>query len=174
MADEQEPEQVRLMRRMVDLAARRTELAKYRTTMAEQRTAMARDRSRMSAQRSEMSAERSYMAAERTLSVWVRTALGLMVFGLAIDRFGLTLLQAPAGGATLSSSSLSELGGTALVAFGVLMTVTTGLRFLAYARSYRVTHTVPRHHGPFLAPLFAALVAFFGVALLILLLALNP
>lgn len=168
MAEEQEdPEQLRVMRHMRDLAAERTELAKYRTSMAEQRT-------RFSIDRSELSAERSYMAAERTLSVWVRTALGLMVFGLAIDRFGLTLLQAPTGGAKLHPSSLSALGGTSLVAFGVLMAVTTGLRFMAYARSYRARHEVPRHHGPFLAPIFAMLVAFFGIALLILLLALSP
>jgi hypothetical protein len=37
----------------------------------------------------EMSAERSYMNAERTLAVWVRTALALMIFGIAVDRFGL-------------------------------------------------------------------------------------
>lgn len=167
MASDEEPEQLRLMRHMAALAERRTELAKYRTSMAEQRT-------RMSLDRSELSAERSYMAAERTLSVWVRTALGLMVFGLAIDRFGLTLLQAPTQGAAVNSSSLSAFGGTALVAFGVLMAATTGLRFVAYARSYRARHDVPRHHGPFLAPMFAALVVAFGVALLFLLLTLAP
>ncbi|HEX5340185.1 MAG TPA: DUF202 domain-containing protein, partial [Gammaproteobacteria bacterium] len=49
----------------------------------------------LSAERSEMSAERSYMNAERTLSVWLRTALSLMIFGIAIDRFGLMLREAP-------------------------------------------------------------------------------
>lgn len=191
MAEQDEPEdgtpqQIQLMQRMVDLSVQRTELAEYRTDiadhrthiadhrtdLAEQRTRMAEARTRYSVERSEMSAERSYLAAERTLSVWVRTALGLMVFGLAIDRFGLMLRQAPAAGAIMEGNSLSAMGGIALVAFGVVMAVTTGLRFLAYARTYRTTHAVPHHHGPFLAPLFALLVAVFGSALLILLLAL--
>lgn len=193
MAEQNEPEQIRLMQHMVDLATkrtdlaeqrtdmarhrtdlaeRRTDMARERTVMAERRTTMARDRTRMSAERSEMSAERSYLAAERTLSVWVRTALALMVVGLAIDRFGLMLRRSPAGGALLDTESLSALGGVALVAFGVLMAITTGLRFLAYARTYRVSHIVPYHHGPFLGPLFALLVALFGTALLILLLTL--
>lgn len=180
------PQQIKLMQRMVDLSVQRTELAEYRTDiadhrteiadhrtrLAEQRTEMARARTQYSVDRSEMSAERSYLAAERTLSVWVRTALGLMVFGLAIDRFGLMLRQTPAGGRLLDANSLSALGGIALVAFGVLMAATTGLRFMVYARTFRTSHDVPHHHGPFLAPLFALLVAVFGCGLLILLLAL--
>lgn len=161
-SEENPPRQIKLMQRMVDLSVQRTDLA-------EQRTRLAEDRTRYSVDRSEMSAERSYLAAERTLSVWVRTALGLMVFGLAIDRFGLMLQRTPADTKLLSANTLSFVGGTALVAFGVLMVVTTGLRFMSYAKTYRRTHTVPYHHGPFLAPLFALLVAIFGTALLLLL-----
>lgn len=124
----------------------------------------------MSADRSQMSAERSYMNAERTLSVWVRTALALMVFGVAIDRFGLLLRRMPGTGGRLKPDMLSTWGGTGLVAFGVIMALTTGIRFLAYARDYRRNHDVPTHHGPFLAPFFALCVAVFGIALLLLLL----
>lgn len=49
----------------------------------------------LSQQRTQMSAMRNYMNAERTLSVWVRTALAAMIFGIAIDRLGLMLYQIP-------------------------------------------------------------------------------
>ena len=59
----EQPEQLVLMQRMVDLSVERTRLAEQRT---------------------EMSAERSYLNAERTLSVWIRTALAVMVVGIAV------------------------------------------------------------------------------------------
>lgn len=189
------------MQRMVDLAEERTTLAHERTVMAADRSRMSADRSRMSgersrmsadrsrmsadrsrmsadrsrmsADRSEMSAERSYMAAERTLSVWIRTALALMVFGVAIDRFGLFLLRGPKAQVALESDAVSMWGGVALVAFGVVMAVATGIRFWAYAATYRSSHRVPTHHGPFLAPLFALISALFGIGLLVLLLVVS-
>jgi putative membrane protein len=151
-----EPQQLVLMRRMVDLAVERTRLAHERT--------------RMSAERSEMSAGRSYMNAERTLSVWVRTALAVMVVGIAIDRFGLLLLQHPGHQEVAGPDTASAWTGAGLVALGVLMAAVTGVRFRRYAAAYRRTHTVPEHHGPFMAPAFALLVVLFGIVLLILLL----
>lgn len=155
-----EGKQLALVRQMVDLSIEQTRLA-------EQRNVMSAQRSEMSADRSEMSAERSYMNAERTLSVWIRTALATMVVGLAIDRFGLLLhenLGQPAGRDTASTSV-----GAALVALGVLIAVVTGVRFRLYAAVYCRAHTLPHHHGPFMAPAFALLVALFGIAILVLL-----
>lgn len=163
-------EQLEAMQRMVDLAVQRTNLAAERTRMSAERSRMSADRSRMSADRSEMSAERSYLAAERTLSVWVRTSLALMVFGIAIDRFGLLLLRVPDDQAGVESTEVSTWGGAALIALGVLMALVTGLRFRTYAIAYRRNHEVPVRHGPFLAPTFAVLVALFGIGLLVLLL----
>jgi len=122
---------------------------------------------RMSADRSQMSAERNYMNAERTLSVWVRTALALMVFGIAMDRFGLLLQRLSGMDAHWHPKLFSTWGGAALVTFGVIVAVTTGIRFLAYVVAYRRNHYVPTHHGPFLGPFFALCVAVFGVALLV-------
>jgi putative membrane protein len=154
-SDDDSP-QLRKMQRMVDLAVERTNLAHERT--------------RMAADRSEFSANRSYMAAERTLSVWVRTALALVTLGIAIDRFGLYLLEVPGHPHAGESDMLSAWGGAGLVAFGVLMAITTGIRFLVYVRAYRRFHTVPTRHGPYLAPSFAGLTALFGTGVLILLL----
>ncbi len=120
----------------------------------------------------EMSAERSYMNAERTLSVWIRTALALMIFGIAIDRFGLLLHQLPLHPvhSHINPNTLSDRSGIALVGFGVLMALTTGIRFLAYAAVFSRNHKVPVHHGPYLASMFALLVVVFGIGLLVILL----
>ncbi|HET7922746.1 MAG TPA: DUF202 domain-containing protein [Gammaproteobacteria bacterium] len=124
----------------------------------------------MSAERSELSAERSYMNAERTLSVWLRTALSLMIFGIAIDRFGLMLSETPLK-AHAHSNMLSMWSGVVLVGLGVIIVLATGARFLAYSVVYRRSHVWPARHGPYLAAAFALLVAVFGIALLVILLA---
>jgi uncharacterized membrane protein YidH (DUF202 family) len=149
-----EPEQIALMRRVVELAEQQT---------------------RQSEERTEQSAERSYMNAERTLSVWTRTALSLMIFGIAVDRFGLLLRHEPwpHAGSPLLPNPLSTLGGLVLVALGVLMVVTCGFRYLIYARDWGRAHAWPKQHAPWLAFSFAMLVAAFGIALLVVLLVLT-
>lgn len=158
MTEQPDPEQIALMKRVVELA--------------EQQTALAARRTQQSAERSEMSAERSYMNAERTLSVWTRTALSLMIFGIAVDRFGLLLRHEPWPHASspLLPNPLSTLGGVILVALGVFMVGTCGVRYLLYARAWRKTHAWPPRHAPYLAFAFAVLVALFGIALLVVLL----
>lgn len=126
-----------------------------------------------SMEQTQLSAERTYMNAERTLSVWVRTGLALMVFGIAMDRFGLLLRRAPGIKQQIGHfdpNLLSTWGGAALVAFGIVIAVTTGVRFAIYAAAYRRNHEVPMRHGPFLGPFFALCSALFGVGLLVLLL----
>lgn len=143
----EEPDQLALMHRMVELSVEQT---------------------RLSTLRSEMSAERSYMNAERTLSVWIRTALATMVVGIAVDRFGLTTISPrPLGFAPDTASTWI---GTAMVAFGVLIAATTGLRFQRYAATYCRSHSRPEHHGPFMAPAFALLASVFGIVICVLLL----
>ena len=123
----------------------------------------------LSQERSQMSSERTFMNAERTLSVWIRTALGLMIFGIAVDRFELILRQLPQAPAHrhIASSGLSTWAGAALIALSVLMAVSTGWRFVLYAIAYRRVWRQPPRHGPYLGPIFAALVALFGIGLLV-------
>lgn len=166
-----EPEQIRLMQRMVDLSVERTELAKERSRLSAGRSRMSEDRTRMSADRSEMSAERTYLNAERTLSVWIRTALAVMVFGIAIDKLGMIVVTHVREGVADQWSSIT---GSALVAFGTLMALVTGARFLAYVHKYRQHHEVPYRHGPFLAPLFALLASAFGIVLILMMLVFFP
>ncbi|HET9836266.1 MAG TPA: hypothetical protein VFP88_08000, partial [Rhodanobacteraceae bacterium] len=61
-------------------------------------------------------------------------------------------------------------GGVALVAFGVFMVIACAIRYLGYARAWRKVHAWPPRHAPYLAFLFAMLVALFGIALLVALL----
>ena len=121
----------------------------------------------------ELSMQRSYMNTERTLAVWTRTALGLMIFGIAVDRFGLLMDHPPWRVADISQllpNRLSTFGGVILVAMGVVMLLATGFRFLAYGLKWHRVNT--RHvwyHTPWLAFSFAMLMAAFGIALLVVL-----
>lgn len=144
VSENQEPEQIRLMKRMVELSIVRTEL----------------------------SAERSYQNAERTLTNWLRTAMALMIFGIAIDRFGLLLRRLPNASDIkwLYSLDLSGFTGIALVALAVLMAASAGLRFMGYAADYREKYSMPAYHGPYLAPIYALMVVLFGSALFVVLL----
>lgn len=153
MPEQDEPQQIQMMQRMVALAEKQTAL---------------------SVDRSEMSEVRSYHNAERTLAVWVRTALSLMIVGLAIDRFGLLLYRAPAGPHSnpLAHGLLIDDASTgtcvALIVLGIVMVLATGIRFLAYAKTWGVRHRFPAHHGPYLASFFAVMVALFGIVLLVI------
>ncbi|TAM99003.1 MAG: DUF202 domain-containing protein [Rhodanobacteraceae bacterium] len=121
----------------------------------------------------ELSLQRSYMNTERTLAVWTRTALSLMIFGIAVDRFGLLMNHPPwhvAAASDLLPNPLSTLGGVVLVALGVLILLATGFRFLAYGlKWYRVNDRKVWYHTPWLAFSFSMLMAAFGIALLVVL-----
>src|SRR5439155_111837 len=75
---------------------------------------------------------RVYFAAERTFLAWIRTGLGLMGIGLAVSRFGLFLRQLSATDSNLPTrtTGLSLWSGVALVALGVIVTLSSVLRHL--------------------------------------------
>lgn len=115
-----------------------------------------------------LSAERTYMNAERTLSVWVRTALGAMIFGIAIDRFGLMLLQMSADPKIQVNyhQHLTHITGIVLVAYSMIMALLYGIRFIAYSRNYDKKYKMPAYHNVWLSSFFAFLVVLFGIPLL--------
>jgi len=121
----------------------------------------------------ELSLQRSYMNTERTLAVWTRTALSLMIFGIAVDRFGLLMNHPPwrvLDTRQLLPNPLSTLGGVVLVAMGVAILLAAGFRFLAYGlKWYRRNPRKVWFHTPWLAFSFAMLMAGFGIALLVVL-----
>jgi uncharacterized membrane protein YidH (DUF202 family) len=149
MTEEREAKQLEMMRQMVAFAEKQTTY---------------------SLERSEMSEVRSYQNAERTLSVWIRTALALMICGLAIDRFGLVVNGSAGTARGMLLDQVSTWTSIGLVLLGVVMVLATGLRFYAYARAWRRRHRPPPFHGPYLAPFFAMMVALFGIVLLAIML----
>lgn len=165
MSEEQGRKNLEAMQTMVALAKERTEMAKERTKMSA-------ERSKMSAHRSEMSAQRTYMNTERTLSVWIRTALAAMIFGIAIDRFG--LLFGDVGQSTVNfflvQAAPSTITGVILVIFSMFMAVSAALRFVGFARHFKKENPFPEHHKPMLPVVYAFMIVVFGGVLLALML----
>lgn len=123
----------------------------------------------LSQQRTQMSAMRNYMNAERTLSVWVRTALAAMIFGIAIDRLGLMLYQIPGyivRGNLSHPDTPSKVTGIVLVLFSMLMALSSGIRFVAFTRSYKKEFPLPAYHKSWLPAVYTFMIVFFGMALL--------
>ena len=75
---------------------------------------------------------RVYFAAERTFLAWIRTGLGLMGIGFAVSRFGLFLrqLSATESHLTTHTTGLSLWSGVALLALGVIVTLSSVLRHI--------------------------------------------
>jgi putative membrane protein len=79
---------------------------------------------------------RVYFAAERTFLAWIRTGLGLMGIGFAVSRFGLFLRQLSATEShhPTRATGLSLWSGVALVALGVIVTLSSVLRHIQLIR----------------------------------------
>jgi putative membrane protein len=75
---------------------------------------------------------RVYFAAERTFLAWIRTGLGLMGIGFAVSRFGLFLRQVSAleSHVPARTTGLSLWSGVALVALGVIVTLSSVVRHI--------------------------------------------
>jgi len=84
---------------------------------------------------------RVYFAAERTFLAWIRTGLALMGIGFAVSRFGLFLRQVTAAESHLPTNihttGLSLWSGVALVALGVIVTVSSALRHVQLIHQLR-------------------------------------
>ena len=117
----------------------------------------------------EMGAMRTYMNTERTLSVWVRTAMGGLVLGIAIDRLGLWMHQVSVGtGLKLNRpDQMTEILGAAFVVYAMMLVVLCSWRFIAFCRVYKKKYEFPAYHRAWLPVTLSAAVFLFGIALLL-------
>ena len=79
---------------------------------------------------------RDYLAAGRTFLAWIRTGLALMGFGFVVARLSLFLqqLQVFRQAGSASSTGVSLWFGTALIAVGVLMNLSSAWRHVRLVR----------------------------------------
>src|SRR5215467_670814 len=86
---------------------------------------------------------RDYLAVERTFLAWIRTGLALMGFAFVVARFGLFLQQIQLVNHSLGahSTGLSLWFGTALIAAGILVHVSSAWRHVQLVRQLDQGHT---------------------------------
>lgn len=72
---------------------------------------------------------RAHMANERTFLAWVRTAIGIMAFGLVIEEFAF-------GGSPqfIPTPGPSQFTGLVLIIFGVMITIFSYVRYTIIER----------------------------------------
>lgn len=113
-----------------------------------------------------------YMNVDRTLATWTRTALTLIVCGIAVDRFGLLLLHPHFvhAGTRLAPNPESSIGGIILVALGTIFVAAATIRHQGYKAAWIRRYGRDDSFGPWLAFPFAVMVAALGIVTLAILL----
>lgn len=160
---------LKIQKKLLEMSKERTAMSKDRSRMSADRSKMSDDRSKMSLKRSEMSAQRSYMNNERTLSVWVRTSLSAMIFGIAIDRYGLMITGSSKHPDTLFGhmSTSTSLIGAGLILLSVLMALTAVWRFLIFIKRYKKEFSPPYNYTGRLPAVYAFMVVLFGTGMFV-------
>jgi putative membrane protein len=88
---------------------------------------------------------RVYFAAERTFLAWIRTGLGLIGIGFAVSRFGLFFRQLSASESQLPTraTGLSVWSGVTLVGLGVVVILSSALRYFQLIRELKSGTWIP-------------------------------
>ena len=126
---------------------------------------------------SDLNDPRVFFAAERTLLAWTRTALALMAFGFAIERFALfvSMMHAPSTnvGALHARYGESFWVGVALIALGSLAVVFAVLQYRRVLATLKPVE-IPDGYMVGLAPWSALAVSAIGVLLIVQLFSSYP
>jgi putative membrane protein len=109
-----------------------------------------------------------HAANERTFLAWVRTAVAIMAFGFAIERFDLFLQRAAPQLALKQfaphGQAVANAAGLALILLGVAITAIAGFRFMRTSKEIDAEETVPSPGERFDFAL-AALISLLSLAL---------
>ena len=108
---------------------------------------------------------RNHLANERTFLAWVRTGIGVVVFGFAIGRFGIALREfLTLQGHAPQSTNLSVWFGMASIGLGVLLILAGLLRYRSTRRQIENNQFQP---AGLLIDAVGVLTALVGIALAI-------
>lgn len=113
---------------------------------------------------SDLNDPRVFFAAERTLLAWNRTALALMAFGFAIERFGLFLRMMVPGAVPSSDPGFSFWIGAGLVVLGSVLAILAVLQYRKVLVTLKPAE-IPERYAVNLAVFATLAVAALGLAL---------
>lgn len=107
---------------------------------------------------------RVLLAAERTLMAWNRTAISLMAFGFAVERFGLFLEIYAQHSQHPFQRGLSFVGGQGFILLGVVAAILSLVQHKNVLRSLTPAEIPPGYHRTW-GVYINAVVAFMGLML---------
>lgn len=115
---------------------------------------------------SDLNDPRVFFAAERTLLAWNRTALTLMAFGFAIERFGLFVHMLMPRNEAILQRGFSFWIGLAFILLGALASIAAILQYRRVLRTLKPIE-IPEGYRVNMGVLANLAVAVLGVALII-------
>lgn len=87
-----------------------------------------------------------HSANERTYLAWIRTSIAIMAFGFLIEKFDLFIVylgKSLGDKVNFQSSESAEIVGIGLFLVGVLIVITSTVRFFTYKKSIESDETIP-------------------------------
>ena len=99
---------------------------------------------------SELNDPRVFFAAERTALAWNRTALTLMAFGFAIERFGIFMKMLLKDSVQVIHTGPSFWFGLIFIMLGCFFSFTAALQYKSILKTFKPAE-IPEHSNPNLA-----------------------
>ena len=122
---------------------------------------------------SELNDPRVYFAAERTALAWNRTALTLMAFGFAIERFGLFMTMLIEKSSVDAHAGPSFWFGLIFIALGGFFSLAAAAQYKNLLKTFKKHIEIPAEASPMLAIVLNVLIAGLAVVMLVYLLCAN-
>lgn len=114
---------------------------------------------------SELSDPRVFFAAERTALAWNRTALTLMAFGFAIERFGIFMKMLLTDNIQVVHAGPSFWFGLIFIMLGCFFSFTAALQYKRILKTFESVE-IPKHSNPNLAFILNIAIAALAVSMI--------